>query len=193
MPRLRRFVALFFDRPAELLPRRKLKRAWLHRHRGQLDAEAIAGDLARRLVPTSLGLMGLLGSDLYAADLNFVFGVGLFSERAGVQSLHRYGDGPPLLLRTMKVASHELGHMLGLRHCVFYRCGMNGSNSLAELDRQPLHLCPVCIAKLQHELGFDAVRRYRALGRFYREVGLVAQARFVDARAGQLAGARVED
>ena len=191
--RLREYLALFFDRPVELLPQRKLQPVWHDRNRGQLDAEAIAFDLAGRVPRSSLGLMGLIGGDLYAVDLNFVFGVGLFSARAGVQSLHRYGDGPLLLVRTIKVAGHELGHMLGLRHCVFYRCAMNGSNSLAELDRQPLHLCPVCLAKLRHELGFDPVQRYRTLERSCRGLGLVDQAAFVGARARQLASDALED
>jgi archaemetzincin len=53
---------------------------------------------------------------------------------------------------------------------------MNGSNHLAESDARPLHLCPVCLRKLQHSVGFDVVKRYQALQRFYRRVGFSDEA-----------------
>ncbi len=57
--------------------------------------------------------------------------------------------------------------MFGMQHCVHYHCVVNGSNSLAESDRQPLHLCPVCLRKLQSSVGFDVARRYEALRGLY--------------------------
>ena len=136
----------------------------------------------------SLGLLGVVGSDLYALRLNFVFGVGLFQRRAGVYSLHRYGKRRlPLLRRTLQLATHELGHMFSLKHCVFYECTMNGTNSLAELDRQPAHLCPVCHEKLRRAVGFAPAKRYRRLAEVYRLVGMESEAAFVAARAAELA------
>jgi archaemetzincin len=44
---------------------------------------------------------------------------------------------------------------------------MNGSNSMDESDRQPIHLCPTCLRKLAHALGFDVIDRYRELAAFY--------------------------
>jgi bacterioferritin len=41
-------------------------------------------------------------------------------------------DLPDSLRRSCKVLAHEIGHMFGLSHCVFFHCLMNGSNSLAE-------------------------------------------------------------
>jgi archaemetzincin len=40
---------------------------------------------------------------------------------------------------------------------------MNGSNSLAETDAAPAHLCPVCLRKLQFAVQFDPMVRYREL------------------------------
>jgi len=62
---------------------------------------------------------------------------------------------------------------------VFYKCLMNGTNSLRETDRSPVHLCPVCLAKLHHNLGFDPAARYRRLQAFYEAHQLADQARFV--------------
>jgi archaemetzincin len=53
--------------------------------------------------------------------------------------------------------------MCGIHHCIHFSCLMNGSNHLKELDSQPLHLCPVCLRKLQSSAGCDVVARYEKL------------------------------
>ena len=78
--------------------------------------------------------------------------------------------------------THELGHMFGLAHCTAYRCLMNGSNSLPETDAAPLHLCPVCLRKLQSAVGFEPAARYAALQAFYLEHGLDDAADWVSER-----------
>jgi len=60
-------------------------------------------------------------------------------------------------------ATHETGHMFGIRHCIAYECGMNGSNSAWERDRQPLEFCPECQAKLWCTLKLDPVKRSQSL------------------------------
>jgi archaemetzincin len=119
--------------------------------------------------------------------------IGATNERVGVYSFARYDpafygeprgkDYPALLLqRSIKVLTHETGHMFGLTHCIYFHCVMNGSNHLQESDRRPLHLCPVCLRKLQFSVGFDVVKRYEALARFYRQMGLEDEAAWVGRR-----------
>jgi archaemetzincin len=67
--------------------------------------------------------------------------------------------------------------MFGLQHCIYYKCVLNGSNHLKESDSRPLHLCPVCLRKLQYSIGLEVVTRYRNLLRFYRKVGLGTECR----------------
>ncbi|KAF7559518.1 hypothetical protein G7046_g4630 [Stylonectria norvegica] len=50
--------------------------------------------------------------------------------------------------RVARTISHELGHCLGLDHCVYYACAMQGTAGMAEDVRQPPYLCPVCLTKL---------------------------------------------
>jgi len=102
-------------------------------------------------------------TDLYPEpSWNFVFGQASLRERVGVYSFARYDsafygeardrDYETLLLRrSCKVLAHETGHMFGLAHCIYFNCLMNGSNHLAESDRRPLHLCPVCPAQTAME------------------------------------------
>ncbi|KAG5854281.1 archaemetzincin-2 [Anguilla rostrata] len=68
-----------------------------------------------------------------------------------------------LLLRSCKTLTHEIGHIFGIKHCQWLRCVMQGSNHLEESDRRPLHLCPICLRKLQSALEFKMADRYRAL------------------------------
>ncbi|EFC48860.1 predicted protein [Naegleria gruberi] len=121
--------------------------------------------------------------DLYPRDeWNFVFGFASLEERVGVFSFARYhpdfygedhSQSPSdiernILRRSCKVASHEIGHMFGFKHCIYYKCAMNGSNHMEESDERPLELCPVELRKLQHCIGFDEKERYQQLLTFFK-------------------------
>jgi len=86
--------------------------------------------------------------------------------------MHRFGapspDGGELLLpRTLKLAVHELGHLLSITHCPAWECVMNGTNHLGESDARPLEPCPACLAKLVASTGVDPVRRYASFLEFW--------------------------
>ena len=58
---------------------------------------------------------------------------------------------------------HEIGHMFGLKHCIYFSCIMNGSNHLDENKGKPMELCPVCVRKLHENMQFNMLERYMAL------------------------------
>ena len=60
-----------------------------------------------------------------------------------------------LLKNACGVMVHEIGHMFGIKHCIFFNCIMNGSNTYQESTRKARYLCPVCIRKLSSEIGFS--------------------------------------
>lgn len=82
----------------------------------------------------------------------------------------------------VKVLAHETAHMFGLNHCIYFHCLMNGSNHLDESDHRPLHLCPVCLHKLQFSADFDVVKRYEAMARLHRQVGFEGEPGWISRR-----------
>lgn len=83
----------------------------------------------------------VISDDLYVQGMNFVFGVAQ-QGKAAVLSTHRL-DSLDLI---KKEAIHELGHVLGLKHCNNY-CVMQFSNSLYEAKKKPAKLCDRCRAR----------------------------------------------
>jgi archaemetzincin len=129
-------------------------------------------------------------ADLYPGpNWNYVFGQATLNRRVGIYSFARYtgsaANEPTVatqlaLRRAAKVLAHETGHMFGMQHCTYYSCLMNGCNHLGELDGVPLHLCPVCLRKLQAAVGFDLATRDRDLSDLAREAGFADEATWLD-------------
>ena len=72
---------------------------------------------------------------------------------------------------------HEIGHMFGMKHCIYYNCTMNGSMSAAESMRRGLFtLCPICLKKLKVNIKFDCAARFKSLIEVSTNLGFVAQA-----------------
>jgi archaemetzincin len=145
--------------------------------------------------PTDAAVLAITAADLWPGPgWNFVFGQASLKERVGVWSMARNGnaDGRPgerrnCALRTTMTATHETGHMFGIRHCIAYECGMNGSNHSEERDRQPLEFCPECQPKLWWTCGLDPLERSRALAAVASRHGFPNLAKSFDKQSQALA------
>ena len=186
---LKEYAGAYFAMPAEVLATLSLSdknittRINTYTKNRQILATDVLNILKDNLPDDAFCLLAITMEDLYPEpSWNFVFGQASLSERVGVYSFARYDpafygdkrgkDYEKLILRrSCKVLVHETGHMFGLQHCIFFRCVMNGSNHLKESDSRPLYLCPVCLRKLHHSVGFDFISRYKNLYRFYKNFG----------------------
>lgn len=177
----------------------------------QLRVDSVLSKLRQQIPTDALCLIALTTLDLYSdsSDL-FVAGMAAGNQRVAVFSLLRYDPGlvfskehwyhlnasPQrmsaaeksrlLLQRSCKLVVHEVLHLFGVDHCVFFDCCMNGSGHLAEDFRQPMHLCPVDLRKLQTLVGFNVGDRYRSLLEFYRKHSLTVEAEWVQRRLAYL-------
>ena len=141
-------------------------------HRRQLDADPLLQELSQRVPEDAVAIVLVTRGDLFEGKLNFVFGVASPELRAGVFSVHRLDTTE----RLGHVVEHEVGHLLGLPHCIFYKCLMQGANSLREVAEQPIQLCPVCLEKLRHRVGFDPKKRAAEYARALEAAGLAREA-----------------
>ena len=131
-------------------------------------------------------------ADIYPEESwNFVYGQARPIDGVGVYSFARldplfYHSTPEQILKTpltekdrvimlrrcIKILLHELGHLFGLKHCIYYVCLMNGANNEMEMDRQSLYLCPVCLRKLHSTLQFDVRHMYETFANLCEKYGL---------------------
>ena len=196
LDRTAEFLGIYFQLPVkvrktlslDLIPAtaRREHPEW---HVKQILSTYVLDEVLRPRLPADACVyIALTTSDLWPGEgWNFVFGQASLSARVGVWSIARNGDPHGdeaafrlCLLRTLKTASHETGHMFSLPHCTFYQCNMGGCNGQEEADRHPLWLCPHCLAKLCHATGADPVRRFKELVAFSRREGLKTEQVFYE-------------
>ena len=132
-------------------------------------------------------ILAITNIDLYPKEeWNFVFGLANMDSNCGVFSFCRHAEELEYcedeaakqvawMKRSCNVMVHEIGHLFGLRHCIYYGCVLNGSNGLFESSsRKDNILCPICIAKLKLNAKFDSKERFMHLIEASRALGFDA-------------------
>jgi archaemetzincin len=171
------FLGTYFQLPVKIREALSLDRvpATARRKPGVVRSEQILTgyiltDMLRPRIPKdAVAMIALTTVDLWPSEgWNYMFGQASLSDRVGVWSIDRYGDPDRddeayrrCLLRAMKTATHETGHMFSMSHCTLYACNMCGANHLPEADRRPLELCPHCLAKLCYATGANPAKHLR--------------------------------
>ena len=172
----------------------------------QLKCSSVLLRLRQTLPDDAICLIGLTMFDLYDDDPDlFVAGLAAGNQRVGVFSFFRYNPTLTfsaefwydvkrsekmalaeqkriILQRSCKLLVHEVCHLLGLDHCIWYSCLMNGSGHLGEDFSQPMTLCPVDLHKLQTLCDFDVTARYAGLRTFFQICGLDQEVDWIDRR-----------
>jgi len=70
--------------------------------------------------------------------------------KSWIESIYRYKASQSKLIdRLKKIAVHEIGHNLGLDHCVSEKCVMRDAvESIKSIDNEVLDLCEKCREKI---------------------------------------------
>ncbi len=193
------YLKVFYDLPVEELPAKPLVAVHPNvRHNNltktrQIKTGHILNDILQPQLPSdAAALIAFTVDDLYPNEsMNYVFGQASLENRVGVWSLARMDDNTDqrnFLIRTLKIAAHETGHMFSMRHCKKYECLMSGTNHLQETDRRPIDACPECTAKICWLSDVDQKERYTKLADFCRKNGLTKEADEFLKKAGAVAG-----
>lgn len=189
-----RYMGLYFNLPVKInrpLSLKVIPASARRTHPTWGDKQILTTHVLDEVLPPLLAkdaaaLIAFTPSDLWPGKgWNFVFGQATLRRRVGVWSIYRNGNPAGsaaefrlCLLRTIKTATHETGHMFSMLHCTAYQCNMCGSNSRTESDGHPAALCPECLAKVCWAAGADPLNRFASLQRFCRAQGLGDQADF---------------
>ena len=164
------FASAFFQgTPLEVLPLVPIDSLGVETQENSSGIQYHAEQIIKKLRKPrdSQCMLAITLKDLYPRDSsNFVCGSA--GTDKGVFSFNRYC--PPYLSPEeahelnlycgCKTLVHEVSHMFGLKHCIYYKCLMNGNNGD---ESSPGYLCAVCLRKLQSTLKFNLADRFRAL------------------------------
>jgi archaemetzincin len=198
------YVSLFYNMPTRVLsPLDPLHSSAFRtrKHQGKLQfyTKDITNYLKKTLPNDAFCTVAISMTDLYPdPSWNFVFGEASLIDRVGIFSFARfdpsfYGESRTpeqeklLLKRSLKVVVHEIGHMFGMHHCLYFNCLMRGSNHLQEADSRPVHLCPICLRKAQSSCAFDIKEHYQKMLQFYEDNNFPKEAEWFRKRLATIA------
>lgn len=131
-------------------------KAWMD-SRHQYDSTELLKELERVCPVDRAKIVAVTDIDLCNPVLDFVFGEAQVDGAVAIVSTHRlrssfYGmpeDLDAFHERLTKIAVHELGHLLGIRHCEYPACVMCPAKSVEELDPRNAWFCPLCRWRLR--------------------------------------------
>ena len=144
--------------------------------------------------------IGVTMMDIYPNPRwNFVYGEASPEDRIGIYSFARFDPQFPslsqtgctneeqilILRRAVSTYLHEVMHLFGFEHCIYYLCLMNGANGEEELDQSLIYLCPVCLKKMYLTFGqehFRIMEIYQAILELSKRVGFEKEVKWYENR-----------
>jgi archaemetzincin len=120
--------------------------------RGQYSSTMILRDLARRCPANAVRVLGITEKDLCIPMLSFIYGQAQLGGMVSIVSLARLrqefytlpANRVLLLGRLAKEALHEIGHTIGLIHCLDKECPMSLATNIRQLDLKGNGFCTSC-------------------------------------------------
>lgn len=120
--------------------------------RNQYNGRIILNELDNIKIEGAEKILVITEVDLFADDLNFIFGqaessgkMALISTKRLNPEFYKQKKGEDLFYkRIFKEAVHELGHTFGLKHCQNKKCVMHFSNKVEDTDVKEGVFCVEC-------------------------------------------------
>ena len=148
-----RFISDLFSLPAFVGANPVVLNGYVGSRR-QTDARTVLDSLQlfRQRQGIQNPVLLICGNDLFSEGVTSLFGLARPSSRVAIVSTFRldnrfYGisdNEDELLERIVKEGGHEIGHLLGLEHCLDSACIMFQPLTLDDLDRKERVFCEVC-------------------------------------------------
>lgn len=146
-----------FHRPVEFLPGQETPPSAHDPSRGQFNSTTILQMLLTLIPGENDQIIGFTSMDLFIPIFTFVFGEAQLNGPAAVVSGARlqnefYGLPPNAAIfheRLLKECIHELGHTVGLRHCLSDECVMRRSTYVENIDLKSAEFCPACLSYIR--------------------------------------------
>lgn len=164
-----------------------LQESYYYPERSQYGANGLLKYVEANAPGGAYRVVGITAQDIFAGDLNFLFGMARCPGKCAVISTHRldfYCDtSEQRLARLAKLTVHELGHTFGLLHCRQPRCIMKFAEGYATLDFVSLAMCTRCERSLCATAALDADKRRRELEDVLKKYGLTEELGGADALA----------
>lgn len=162
-----------FGYETAVLPRLGVPPGALDQTRMQYNSVMMLREVAARVPPGAVKLVGITAVDLFIPMLSFVFGQAQVGGSAALVSVARlyqefYGipaNGRLMLSRAVKECVHETGHTFGLTHCPDNGCPMSLSNTVRQVDEKGDELCENCSIRLEESIITLRPRLRRAGGK----------------------------
>jgi archaemetzincin len=163
LPMLRHDLTAFFRRPVTLLPPITLPASYTNNTKGErYAADSIIMHLTREMTDSITQIVGFTHQDIYTTKRDQagsvllpvekyavwgIFGLGYCPGKASVISDYRLSttDSAIYRHRLRTVLLHEVGHNLGLPHCLNPYCIMNDANeTISTIDKSSDDYCIAC-------------------------------------------------
>lgn len=164
--RLAHFLAFRFQVPCTITPLNFDLHFAYNPQREQYLSTPILAQVKSLTEPSFRAVLTVVKDDLYIPGVNFVFGEAEVGGQVAIISLARLKQIDPqtdltisskssselFFLRICKEATHELGHVLGLRHCETDQCVMHFAHNINEVDLRSDRFCVDCTQTLAETL-----------------------------------------
>ncbi len=132
--------------------RRPIPIGTLNNKRGQYDCKRILKYFVKTCPDNCFRYIGITDVDIYVPVLKYVFGLAHLGGNCAIISTFRlrpefYSIASNQWLfydRINKTVLHELGHTVGLTHCLNPECVMFSSTRIEDTDKKDARFCETC-------------------------------------------------